>query len=123
MEVATQARNKDNTDFQEAKAEMENAIAALTDAIEVLKTATKGHEDGVLLNIKSDLRSGFTARTKEVAALSHAVELGDKVLTKGDALFLRRLLTGEVPSWDWKSLNRKATFKMDYKARSFKIQA
>jgi len=26
-----------------------------------------------------------------------------------------------VPTWDWKKLNRKATFKMKYKARSFKI--
>merc|ERR1740121_2029598 len=48
--------------------------------------------------------------------------MGKKFLTKGDALFLQRLLTGEVPTWDWKKLNRKATFKMSYKARSFKIQ-
>merc|ERR1719356_740162 len=48
--------------------------------------------------------------------------LGTRVLTKGDARFLQRLLTGDVPSPDWKKLNRKATFKMSYKARSFKIQ-
>merc|ERR1712032_1812890 len=29
---------------------------------------------------------------------------------------------GEVPTWDWKKLNRPATFKKSYKARSFKIQ-
>jgi len=32
------------------------------------------------------------------------------------------LLLGDVPKVDWKKLNRKATFKMAYKARSFKIQ-
>merc|ERR1719362_2616617 len=37
-------------------------------------------------------------------------------------MFLRRLLTGEVPTPDWKKLNRPATFKKSYKARSFKIQ-
>merc|ERR1719382_961673 len=99
---------------------MQKAIDALTQAISVLDAATKDHKDGVLLDMRSD--SGFAARAKEAAALSHAVELGDKVLTKGDALFLRRLLTGEVPTWDWKKLNRKATFKMGYKARSLKIQ-
>jgi len=49
-------------------------------------------------------------------------ELGHKVLTKADAFFLQKLLSGEVPKADWKKLNRKATFKMAYKARSFKIQ-
>ena len=32
------------------------------------------------------------------------------------------MLLGDVPNVDWKKLNRKATFKMAYKARSFKIQ-
>jgi len=35
---------------------------------------------------------------------------------------LTRVLGGEVPKADWKKLNRKAGFKMAYKARSFKIQ-
>ena len=54
--------------------------------------------------------------------LQPAVELGERFLGKGDALFSRRVLTGEVPKADWKKLNRKATFKMTYKARAFKIQ-
>jgi len=49
--------------------------------------------------------------------------LGTRTLSAGDALFLRRLLTGDVPNPDWKKLNRKATFKKKYKARSFKIQS
>jgi hypothetical protein len=48
--------------------------------------------------------------------------LGKHFLTHGDFVFLQRLLNGEVPEVDWKKLNRKATFKMNYKARSFKIQ-
>merc|ERR1719265_179591 len=55
--------------------------------------------------------------------LMQAIELGKRYLSKGDALFLQRVLSGEVPKADWKKLNRKATFKMKYKARSGKIQA
>merc|ERR1712137_876608 len=52
-----------------------------------------------------------------------AVELGSRWLSRADALFLRRLLSAEVPQKDWKKLNRKATFKMKYKARSVEIQS
>merc|ERR1719160_947085 len=62
------------------------------------------------------------AREADGAALSQAIDFGKKFLTKGDALFLERVLSAEVPEVDWKKLNRKATFKMKYKARSGKIQ-
>merc|ERR1719281_1626655 len=55
-------------------------------------------------------------------ALQRALQMGKRYLSKGDAEFLERVLTGEVPEVDWKKLNRKATFKMKYKARSGKIQ-
>merc|ERR1719469_79965 len=63
------------------------------------------------------------ARAREAVALSHAVELGRRVLSKGDASFLQRVLTGDVPERaSWKKLNRKADFKRKYKGRSFQIQ-
>merc|ERR1712129_677130 len=65
---------------------------------------------------------GAESRAAEVATLKHAANLGDRFLSRGDSVYLRRLLTGEVPTWDWKKLNRPATFKKKYKARSFKIQ-
>mmetsp|Transcript_71150 Transcript_71150/g.187717 ORF Transcript_71150/g.187717 Transcript_71150/m.187717 type:complete len:549 (+) Transcript_71150:2-1648(+) len=101
---------------------MEKAIDALTKAVEVLKSATEGHAEGVLLATQARLESGFEARAREVAALSHAVDLGERVLTKGDAMFLLHLLTGEVPKVEWKKLNRKADFKEKYVARSGDIQ-
>merc|ERR1719408_65327 len=101
---------------------MKQAIAALSKAVDVLDKATEDHKEGTLLQAKVDLTEGFAQRTAEAQALQHAVELGERFLGKGDALFLRRVLTGEVPKADWKKLNRKATFKMAYKARSFKIQ-
>merc|ERR1719160_2280331 len=61
-------------------------------------------------------------RTEASMALQRAVQMGKQFLSKGDAEFLERVLTGEVPEVDWKKLNRKATFKMKYKARSGKIQ-
>merc|ERR1719382_2332927 len=123
IEVAQQMRAKEKADFDMAKEEMDAAIDALDKAIQVLRTATQNHHTGVLVSVKGALGETSQVRAKEAAALSRAVELGNKVLTKGDSIFLQRLLTGDVPERaDWKTLNRKATFKMDYKARSFKIQ-
>merc|ERR1719247_4111163 len=64
----------------------------------------------------------MAALLEHQASLKQAVDLGSQFLGKSDALFLRRMLLGEVPKVDWKKLNRKAAFKMAYKARSFKIQ-
>jgi hypothetical protein len=121
IEAATALRNKEHEEFLSAEEEMTKAVTALDSAVLVLKEATAGHEEGALLQ-RAGAAVGYAARQKESAELAHAVELGEKVLTKGDATFLRRLLSGEVPDADWKKLNRKATFKMDYKARSGKIQ-
>merc|ERR1719183_2873727 len=101
---------------------MKKAVAALTSAVSVLNKATKDHK-GALVAVRTSVNQGFAARAAEAASLNHALELGRKFLSKGDAFFLQRLLTGEVPKADWKKLNRKATFKMKYKARSTKIQS
>jgi len=120
IESATALRKKENEEFLSAEEELKKAVAAVDKAVVVLKEATAGHEQGSLLQAKSGLT--FTQRKEESAELAHAAELGERVLSKGDALFLRRLLSGDVPTADWKKLNRKATFKGSYKARSGKIQ-
>jgi hypothetical protein len=122
METMKAQREKEHADFEEAEAEMTQAIDALSEAVEVLGSATEAHKEGTLLQAKTEQTLGFADRSKQAAALQHAVELGERFLGKGDALFLRRVLEGEVPKADWKKLNRKADFKMSYKARSFKIQ-
>jgi len=119
LEVAKQMRTQENKDFQVAEDEMNKAVSALTSAVDVLGKATKKH---TMMLVKTDSTQGFAERVTEGASLNHALELGEKFLSKGDAYFLRRLLTGEVPKADWKKLNRKATFKMKYKARSTNIQ-
>merc|ERR1719240_1083029 len=101
---------------------MEKAIAALEKAIQALAEATEEAKTGTLLSVRARLNEGFEARQADKVALNNAVEFGKKYLTKGDALFLERVLSGDVPVVDWKKLNRKATFKMKYKARSGKIQ-
>merc|ERR1719316_1608646 len=75
-----------------------------------------------LITLRSTMGESSKAREADGAALSQAIDFGKKFLTKGDALFLERVLSAEVPEVDWKKLNRKATFKMKYKARSGKIQ-
>jgi len=108
IETATDMRKKENEDFLAAKDEMEKAIAALEKAVDVLGSATADHKEGVLTSVGFDLR--------------RAVQLGQHFLSDQDARFLEQVLDGEVPDVDWKKLNRKATFKMKYKARSLKIQ-
>merc|ERR1711934_1327504 len=122
IELAKDMRKKENEDFEEAKDEMTKAIKALTAAIEVLNDATKDHKKGVFLKMGHQLNEASSSRAAESATLMHAAQMGKRFLSKGDAIFLRRLLTGEVPTPDWKKLNRPATFKKSYKARSFKIQ-
>jgi len=127
IENANALRKKENGEFLEASKEMSQAIDALNQAITILDDATKDHKEGVLLAVRASLngaaRNGGMAQLVErQASLKQAVKLGDRFLSKGDATFLRRVLLGEVPKPDWKKLNRKATFKMNYKARSFKIQ-
>merc|ERR1719238_2425712 len=127
MEEATALRKKENEDFLEAEDEMTKAITALKSAIETLDKATKDHKEGVLLAVRSSLKGasengGMAALAQRQASLKQAVDLGSRFLAKADATFLKRVLLGDVPKVDWKKLNRKATFKMAYKARSFKIQ-
>jgi len=123
LEVAKETRTKEKSDFDDAEAEMKQALKALDTAIKVLDEATKDHKTGVLIAMRARLNGGMAALAEQQAALSHAVELGSRFLEKGDARFMQRLLMGDVPTVDWKKLNRKATFKMAYKARSFKIQS
>merc|ERR1719473_1712342 len=108
IESSNAMRNKEHEDFLAAKDEMEKAIAALESAIDVLGGATEDHKEGVFTSMGFELR--------------RAVQLGQNFLSEQDTQFLERALDGEVPTADWKKLNRKATFKMKYKARSLKIQ-
>jgi len=123
LEQAKALREKEEDDFDDAKSEMTDAITALKSAMDVLEKATQDHKEGVFLAIRARLSNGMAATEEQRLNLKRAAMLGEKFLDKADATFLRRLLTGDVPKRaDWKKLNRKATFKMKYKARSFKIQ-
>merc|ERR1719262_761683 len=123
IETATDLREKEHEDYLAAKDEMEKAIAALEQAVEVLAEGTAEKKESSMLSLRREmghLEEG--QRTEASMALQRAVQMGKQYLGKGDAEFLERVLTGEVPEVDWKKLNRKATFKMKYKARSGKIQ-
>merc|ERR1719162_474176 len=119
MEAMSAQRDKEKEDFEAAKLEMEDAIAGLQKAVDFLSDATG---EGTFLQAKVQAKEGFADRVAEAALLRRAVEVSKPFLHEADATFLQRVLTGEVPKVDWKKLNRKATFKMAYKARSFKIQ-
>jgi len=120
MEAMKVQRDQEHEDFEAAKEEMGATVEALGGAIVVMAEATGS--DAELIQGKEKESVGFAARVEESQMLTRAVALGHKFLTKGDAIFFQRLLTGEVPKADWKKLNRKAGFKMKYKARSGHIQ-
>merc|ERR1719399_2421948 len=116
LEKAKDMREKEHEDYLAAKDEMEKAIAALERAIEVLSTATASKDS--LLSAAFDVR--------KVLDLGRSMGLSDR-----DAKFLEKALAAETQepphsmdgkTKDWKKLNRKATFKMKYHARSGKIQ-
>lgn len=125
LENTTAMRNRDHEDFMVAKDEMTAAIQAIEAAIDVLGDVTKAHNGSVLLAIRTRFgnaeKGGVAALTNQQALLHRAAELGGRFLEKADAKFLDHILLGEVPKVDWKKLNRKANFKMSYKARSVKI--
>lgn len=118
LEGMRSQREQENEDFLAAKDEMETSIAGLKEAIEVMAEATGGA--GAF--VQAGDGEGFAARTERAKRLDAAVDMGNRFLSKGDALFLQRLLTGEVPKADWKKLNRKNPNKGAYKARSGKLQ-
>jgi len=129
LEKAKNLRDQENTDYKAATDEMAKGIKSLDAAIKVLDEATAGSKAS-LMNLRSRISQtaligeseGFSTRVEEADQLEKAVSVSSKYLKSGDALFLQRLLSGEVPQKDWNKLNRKAGFKMKYKARSVKIQ-
>lgn len=106
-------RAKDNAEFLKNEQETQDAIDALTAAIPKLDAAISGHTEGV-----------FFALSK---GMVHMIRKSQTDLSEQDSRFLEEVLSQEDPNatgsnWDQKKLNRKATFKMGYKARSQKIR-
>jgi hypothetical protein len=106
IEEETTMREKEHEDYLAAKDEMDKALAALNQSIDVLGEATKDHQEGVLSSVAKKLQNVMT--------------VGEGFLAKNDLADLHKIL--DVPDVDWKKLNRPATFKKKYKARSGGIQ-
>merc|ERR1719331_1191616 len=100
IEEETTMREKEHEDFVAAKDEMDKAIAALKSAIEVLAEGT--------------------APASLVSSIKRVMRVGEGFLAKNDLSELHKIL--DVPTADWKKLNREATFKKKYEARSGGIQ-
>merc|ERR1719337_782590 len=99
-------REKEHEDYLAAKDEMDKAVTALEAATSTLADATKDHQEGVLNAMASNLKK--------------VMKVGEGFLAKQDLSELTKAL--DVPEVDWKKLNRDATFKKKYKARSGEIQ-
>ena len=100
IEEETTMREKEHEDFVAAKDEMDKAIAALKSAIDVLAEGT--------------------APASLVSSIKRVMRVGQGFLAKNDLSELHKIL--DVPTADWKKLNREATFKKKYEARSGGIQ-
>mmetsp|Transcript_56552 Transcript_56552/g.123991 ORF Transcript_56552/g.123991 Transcript_56552/m.123991 type:complete len:713 (+) Transcript_56552:53-2191(+) len=106
-------RTADAAKFAEASLEATQTIDALKLAIPKLDSAISGHTEGVFFAFSD--------------GLAHAIRRSSDRLSEQDARFFDELTTEDDPNakgtnWDQKKLNRKATFKMAYKARSQKIR-
>jgi len=106
-------RSKDKKTFEKNEDETEKAIAALTAALAKLDSAIDGNEEGVFFELSK--------------GMVHLIRRSQDALSEQDARFLEEILSDADPNaqgtnWDHKKLNRKATFKMGYKARSQKIR-
>lgn len=124
MDNAYGLREQGHKDFIKAEEDMLKAIQALNSAVGVLKTATgKSSLVSVRTQVQSSVQNGggMSMLMEDGAQLDRAVKLGERFLSKVDAAFLRRLLTGQVPKVSYKKINRKAFFKMSYRARSSNI--
>merc|ERR1719181_469870 len=99
-------REREHEDYLAAKDEMDKAVTALEAATSTLADATKDHQEGVLNAMASNLKK--------------VMKVGEGFLSKKDLSELTKAL--DVPEVDWKKLNRDATFKKKYKARSGEIQ-
>jgi len=107
-------RDQESADFQAADEEMQAAISALDDAIEILSEGTEEDQAEFLQAKPGTKMLGLKWNLRK------ALEVG-KFLSASDAKFMENVLDVETKP-DWKKLNRKATFKMKYHARSKKIQ-
>mmetsp|Transcript_42623 Transcript_42623/g.97806 ORF Transcript_42623/g.97806 Transcript_42623/m.97806 type:complete len:742 (-) Transcript_42623:24-2249(-) len=113
LEAAKAMREKEQEDYEAAKQEMLQALNALDEAITVLKA---GMGESLTQTTKSANLLSFRAGLKQ------AVQLAGQSLSAEDARFIEAVLNGQEPIMkDWKKLNRDATFKMKYEARSGKI--
>jgi len=122
LATAQALREQEKSDFEAAKVEMEQAVSALGEAVSVLEAGAAAPSLVTMKRSKAHAALGLEARAAKAVIDLHAVELAGRILSKGDALFLRRALLGEVQPKDWKKLNRKAAFKLPYAAQSGKIK-
>jgi len=100
----TDMRAQEKENYDAAKDEMDKAVAALGSAV---ATLSAGMNSTALTGVKSELK--------------HVVQLGAGFLAKRDVTALMKVLQEQdpdVPDVDWKKLNREATFKKKYEARS-----
>eukprot|EP00971_Amphidinium_carterae_P310939 6179191-Amphidinium_carterae.1 len=88
---------------------------------------TKALDEAITV-LKAGMGESLTQTTKSAnllsfrAGLKQAVQLAGQSLSAEDARFIEAVLNGQEPIMkDWKKLNRDATFKMKYEARSGKI--
>lgn len=106
LETASTIREEENKDYMAAKEEIELALNALETSISVMEEGTK---DAGLFSVRRHIKK--------------VMDLGRELLSDADATFLEHQMSHDAPQPDWKKLNRKATFKMKYKARSTGIVA
>jgi hypothetical protein len=106
MDSSAAFRSQETEQYQVSREDLRLAAEALSSANSVV--CGLGGNTSALAQMRgtSTARLNFKALTDQESDLRRAADLGDKFLSKGDALFLRRLVTADVPTPDYEQLKR-----------------
>eukprot|EP00930_Biecheleria_cincta_P049217 TRINITY_DN3445_c0_g1_i1.p1 TRINITY_DN3445_c0_g1~~TRINITY_DN3445_c0_g1_i1.p1 ORF type:complete len:715 (+),score=213.24 TRINITY_DN3445_c0_g1_i1:60-2204(+) len=88
----TAVRQEENAKFLQSQANEKEAIAGLGQATQIIQKAAP--KQSMLLSLRG--ASSARARLQQAKQLQKALDLGDQYLSKANAVFLRRILTGQA---------------------------
>lgn len=121
MNSSATLRAQEAEQHRVSREDLRLATEALSSANSVV--CNLGGNSSALAQISGSItaRLNFKAFSEQGSDLRRAADIGEKFLSKGDALFLRRLLTADVPKPDYeqlKKLKEEGQLTEKYESRS-----
>eukprot|EP00930_Biecheleria_cincta_P049218 TRINITY_DN3445_c0_g2_i1.p1 TRINITY_DN3445_c0_g2~~TRINITY_DN3445_c0_g2_i1.p1 ORF type:complete len:741 (+),score=216.89 TRINITY_DN3445_c0_g2_i1:70-2223(+) len=111
----TAERKEENAQFVQTQANENEAIAGLSAATKIIQKAAP--KTSMLLSLRG-AKSSARARLQQAKHLQKALDLGDEYLSKANAVFLRRIITGETRLGAVKGTPAKTDITSQYESRT-----